>query len=115
MANKVHVKSGDTVYVLSGKDRGKKGKILRVLPKEQRVIVEGVNIIKKHQKPRSDYHQGGIIEKEAPIHSSNVMLVCPRCNKPTKIAKEVSESGQRSRVCKKCNEIIDLIKETKKD
>jgi len=111
----VHVKSGDTVVVLSGKDRSKKAKVLKVIPKEQKVVVEGVNIIKKHQKPRNNYQQGGIIETEAPIHSSNVMLVCPRCNKPTKVAKEVSENGQKSRVCKKCKEVIDVIKEDKKD
>lgn len=115
MANKVHVKTGDTVVVLSGKDRNKKAKVIRVFPKEQKVIVEGVNMIKKHQKPRSEFQQGGIIEREAPIHSSNVMLVCPRCNKPTKIAKEISDNGEKSRVCKKCNEIIDVIKEAKKD
>ena len=115
VANKVHVKSGDTVIVLSGKDRGKKGKVLKVIPKEQRVIVEGVNIVKKHQKPRGQFQQGGIIETEAPIHSSNVMLVCPRCNKPAKIAKQISEDGQKSRVCKKCKEVIDVIKEAKKE
>ena len=115
MANKVHVKTGDTVLVLSGKNKDKKGKILKVLPKEQKVVVEGVNIIKKHQKPRNNYQQGGIVKKEGAINSSKVMLICPRCNKPTKVAKEILDNGQKSRVCKKCKEIIDVIKEEDKD
>lgn len=115
MANKVHVKTGDMVLVLSGKNRDKKAKVLKVLPKEQKVVVEGVNIVKKHQKPRNAYQQGGIIEKEGAIHSSNVMLICPRCNKPTKVAKDILDNGQKARVCKKCNEIIDVIKEANKD
>jgi large subunit ribosomal protein L24 len=107
MTPKVHVKSGDKVVVLSGKDKGKQGKILTVFPKESRVIVEGVNIVKRHTKPNRQNQQGGIIEKEAPINSSNVMLVCPRCNKPTRIAKKFLQDGQKVRQCKKCNEVID--------
>ncbi len=113
MANKVHVKKGDTVYVLSGKDRGKKGKVLRVIPDDMMVIVEGVNMTTKHVRPRSAYQQGGIIHQESPISSSKVMLVCPRCGKPTKIAKEFLDNGQKVRKCKKCNEIIDVISEKK--
>ena len=115
MTKKVHVKTGDMVLVLSGKNRDKKAKVLKVLPKEQKVVVEGVNLVKKHQKPKNNYQQGGIVEKEGAINSSNVMLICPRCNKPTKVAKDVMDNGQKSRVCKKCKEVIDVIKEADKD
>lgn len=103
----LRVKKGDTVVVLTGKDRDKKGRVLAVIPKKERVIVEGVNIIKKHQRPSRKYPQGGIIEKEGSIHISNVMLVCPKCDKPTRIGARVLEDGRRVRVCKKCKEVID--------
>jgi len=112
--NKVHVKKGDTVIVLNGKDVSKKGKVLAVYPENSRVLVEGVNMSTKHKKPRSQTQQGGIIHQESPIHSSNVMLVCPRCGKPTKVGKKILETGDKDRVCKKCNETIDNIKEVKK-
>ena len=115
MASKVHVKKDDVVVIISGKDRGKKGKILRVDPKKSRVVVEGINIVKKHKKPRSANQQGGIIEQEAPLHSSNVMLVCKKCNKPTRVARKILENGDKVRACKKCNETIDIIKKAKKD
>lgn len=114
MANKVHVKKGDTVLVLSGEDKGKKGKVLRVLPSSGRVIVEGVNMVKKHVKPRSVNQQGGIINQEAPISSSKVMLICSKCKQPTKVGKLILEDGQKARVCKKCKEIIDMVKEAEK-
>jgi len=113
LRNKVHVKTGDLVYVLTGKDKGKRGKVIKVFPDKGRVTVENVNIVKRHTKPRKADQQGGIIEKEAPIHSSNVMLVCPRCDKPTKIGKQILENGQKVRVCKKCKEVIDVIKDVK--
>ena len=109
MSNKVHVTQGDTVYVLSGKDGGKRGKVLKVFPKESRVLVEGVNVVKKHKKPRQ-MNPGGIINQEAPIHSSNVMLICEKCKAPTKVGKLILENGEKARVCKKCNEVIDIIK-----
>jgi len=112
--NKVHVKKGDTVIVLNGKDVSKKGKVLAVYPENSRVLVEGVNMSTKHKKPRSQTQQGGIIHQESHIHSSNVMLVCPRCGKPTKVGKKILETGDKDRVCKKCNETIDNIKEVKK-
>ena len=115
MANKVHVRKGDTVYVLSGKDKGKKGKILAVNPEDMSVLVEGVNMSTKHRKPRSRYQQGGIIHQESPISSSKVMLVCSRCKTPTKIKIDVSEDGHKDRVCKKCGEIIDTQKEARED
>lgn len=107
MTPKVHVKSGDKVMVLSGKDKGKQGKVLSVFPKDSKVIVEGVNIIKRHTKPSRDNQQGGIIEKEAALNSAKVMLVCPRCNKPTRIAKKFLQDGVKVRQCKQCNEVID--------
>jgi large subunit ribosomal protein L24 len=109
LKSKVHVKKGDTVIVLSGKDKGKKGKILRVLPSEGKVLVEGVNMVTKHVKPRSATQQGGRVEQESPINSSKVMLVCNRCHKPTRIGKVLMENGQKARKCKKCDEIIDVI------
>jgi len=113
--NKVHVKKGDTVLVLSGKDKGKKGKVLGVFPKDGMVLVEGVNMSTKHKKPRGRYQEGGIIHQESPINSSKVMLICERCKSPTKVGKKIFENGQKARVCKKCNEIIDIIKEAKAD
>ncbi len=114
MNNKVHVKKGDTVIVLNGKDESKKGKVLAVYPENSRVLVEGINMSTKHKKPRSQTQQGGIIHQESPIHSSKVMLVCPRCGKPTRVGKKILETGEKDRVCKKCNEAIDTIKEVKK-
>lgn len=103
----LRIKKGDTVKVLSGKDKDKKGRVLIVMPKEERVIVEGVNIIKKHQKPSRKYPQGGIIEKEASIHISKVLLVCPKCDRPTRIGVRFLEDGRKVRICKKCGEVID--------
>ncbi len=103
----LRVKKEDTVLVIAGKEKGKKGRVLAVLPSKERVIVEKINIIKRHMKPNRKYTQGGIIEKEAPIHISNVMLLCPKCNKPTRIGNRLLESGKKVRVCKKCQEVID--------
>ncbi|BAT72211.1 large subunit ribosomal protein L24 [Thermosulfidibacter takaii ABI70S6] len=100
------IKREDFVVVIAGKDKGKKGKVLRVIPKRQRVVVEGVNIVKKHQKPTATT-AGGIIEKEAPIHVSNVMLVCPKCGKATRVGFAFLEDGTKVRKCKKCQEVID--------
>ncbi|QNO14780.1 50S ribosomal protein L24 [Alkalicella caledoniensis] len=107
MANKVHVKTGDKVTILSGKDKDKQGKVLSVFPKEGKVIVEGVNIVKRHTKPTRENPQGGIIEREGAVESSKVMLVCPRCNKPTRAAKKFLQDGNKVRQCKKCSEVID--------
>lgn len=108
MANpKVHVKKGDTVLVITGKDSGKKGKILEVQPKAGRVIVEGVNVVKRHTKPTQAAPQGGIVQKEAAIASSNVMLFCPRCNKPTRIGKKEMANGATVRQCKHCGEVFE--------
>ncbi|SEG07109.1 LSU ribosomal protein L24P [Caloramator fervidus] len=101
---KVHVKRGDTVLVITGKDKGKTGEVLKVFPQKNRVIVKGVNIVTKHVKPSMANRQGGIIKQEAPIHASNVMLYCTKCNKPTRIAHKFLEDGSKVRVCKHCNE-----------
>ncbi len=106
MAGKVHVKTGDTVMVLSGKERGKKGRILAVSPKEGKVIVEKVNMVSKHVKPRKMGEAGGIIKAEGAMYASKVQLVCPHCGKPTRIAHKIYEDGSKARICKKCNESL---------
>ena len=98
--SKVHVKKGDTVIILSGKDKGKKGKVLEVSPTEQKVIVEGCNMITKHAKPRKMGETGGIIKAEAPLYACKVMLVCPKCGKPTRLGHTVDKDGKKVRVCK---------------
>ncbi len=104
--NKVHVKTGDTVVVLSGKDKGKQGKVLQVSPKEGKVIVEGLNVVTKHVKPRRQGEQGGIVEAEAAMYASKVQLVCPKCGKATRIAHKILDDGSKVRVCKSCEEEI---------
>lgn len=100
------IKTGDTVVVLSGKYKGKKGKVLRVIPEKESVVVERVNLVKKHQRPTKDVQQGGIIEKEAPIHRSNVMLICPSCSQATRVRK-LERDGARVRACVRCGQPID--------
>ncbi|NLI59040.1 MAG: 50S ribosomal protein L24 [Clostridium sp.] len=114
MKNKIHVKKGDTVIVLNGKDKNKKGKVIRTIPDKSMVLVEGVNMVKKHVKPRPPMQQGGIINQESPIHSSKVMLVCSRCGKPSKTKITVYENGSKDRECKRCGEVIDSIRGPKK-
>ena len=97
----MNIKKGDTVVVLSGKDKGKQGKILSVLPKESKVIVEGGNVATRHTKPRKQGEQGGIVKREAPIYACKVQKVCPKCNKPTRIGHKV-EGDKKVRICKKC-------------
>lgn len=103
---KLHVKKGDTVQILSGKDKGKQGKIISAFPKDAKVVVEGINKVKRHAKPSMKVPQGGIISKEMPLNVCKVQLVCPACNKPTRIAHKI-QGGKNSRVCKKCGELID--------
>ena len=112
MRNKIHVKKGDNVYVLSGKDRGKKGKVLEVIPSKRMVIVEGINMVTRHVKPRNKYQQGGLVNQEATIYVDKVMLVCDKCGVPTKVGKKYLENGSKARVCKKCEEVIDILKDT---
>lgn len=104
---KIHVKKGDLVMVITGKNAGKKGKVLEVLPKEGRLVVEGVNIVKRHTRPNQKMPQGGIVEKEPPIASSNVMIFCSKCNSPRRINKEIMANGKKIRVCNKCGEAFD--------
>ena len=101
---KVHVKKNDTVIVISGKDKGKTGEVLKVSQKKGKVTVQGVNVIKKHQKPNRANAQGGIIEKEGAIYSSKVMLYCTKCKNATRISSKILEDGTKVRVCKKCGE-----------
>ncbi|MCL4439772.1 MAG: 50S ribosomal protein L24 [Firmicutes bacterium] len=103
---KVHVRKGDTVLVTAGKEKGKKGKIINVDPEKSRVIIDGINIVKRHTRPTQKLPQGGIMEKPAPMHSSNVMLYCTKCNTPTRINKKVLGDGNKVRVCKKCGEVL---------
>ena len=103
---KFHVKKNDLVMVIAGKDKGKSGKILSVLSKKNRVIVEKVNFIKRHTRPSAKQRQGGIIEREGPINISNVMLICTKCNKPSRIGKKSLEDDKKVRICKKCGEIL---------
>ncbi|NLH37670.1 MAG: 50S ribosomal protein L24 [Thermotogaceae bacterium] len=105
MAQKI--KKGDTVEIISGKDKGKRGEVIQVMPKEEKIIVRGANIVKRHQRPTGQLKQGGIIEKEAPLYWSKAMVVCPSCDKTTKISFRILEDGSKVRVCKKCGEIID--------
>jgi len=104
--NKVHVKTGDTVVVLSGKDKGKQGKVLAVSPKEGKVIVEKINIVSKHIKPRRMGEPGGIIKAEGAMYASKVQIVCPRCKKPTRVGHKLYEDGTKSRICVKCGEAL---------
>ncbi len=103
----VRVKRGDTVAVTAGKERGKRGKVLRVLPAGGRAIVEKLNMIKRHQRPTQKLRQGGIIEREGTIPLSNVMVVCTKCDRPTRIGIQVLADGRKVRVCKRCSEMID--------
>lgn len=102
-----HVKKGDTVIVITGKERGKRGKVLIVLPAKRRVIVEKVNMIKRHQRPTQRLRQGGIIEREGTLNLSNVMVVCGKCDRPTRTGIQMLAEGKKARVCRRCGEIID--------
>ncbi|MCL6513536.1 MAG: 50S ribosomal protein L24 [Alicyclobacillus sp.] len=104
---KMRIKTGDQVVVIAGKDKSKKGRVLKVLPKENRVVVEGVNIVKRHTKPSPAHPEGGILEREAPIHASNVMLVDPKTGEPTRVGYKFLEDGTKVRYAKKSGEVID--------
>ena len=108
-ASKLFVKSGDTVMVMSGEDKGKTGKVQKAFPAEGKIVVEGVAMVKKHQKPRGQGMPGGIVEKEAAIPACKVMLVCPKCKKPTRVAHKFidGEKARKVRACKKCGAAFD--------
>ncbi len=101
------IRKNDTVLVMAGKDKGKKGKVRFAYPKKQKLLVEGINFIKKHSKARGQAKQAGIIDLEAPIHVSNVMLFCDKCNHPTRIGFRLLEDGRKVRICQSCHEVID--------
>jgi len=101
------IRKNDTVLVTAGKDRGKRGKVRFAYPKKNRVLVEGINFIKKHSRARGQVRQAGIIDFEAPINVSNVMLLCEKCNHPTRVGFTALEDGKKVRVCRKCKEVID--------
>ena len=105
--NKVHVKTGDTVVVISGKDKGKKGTVMAVSPSERKVIVEKVNMVSKHVKPRRMGEPGGIIKAEGAMYADKVQLICPRCKKPTRIGHKILEDGSKIRICRKCGEAFE--------
>ena len=101
--SKVHVKTGDKVVVINGKDRGKQGKVMQVSPSEGKVIVEGVNIVSKHVKPRKMGEAGGIIKAESALYADKVQLVCPKCGRPTRVGHMIDDKGKKVRVCKKAD------------
>ena len=108
MPAKLHIKKNDQVKVIAGKEKGKTGKILTVMPKKGCVIIEKVNFVKRHTRPSGQARQGGILEKEAPIHISNVMVVCNKCNSPVRVGQKALEDGKKALYCKKCGELLDL-------
>jgi large subunit ribosomal protein L24 len=101
------IRKNDTVLIIVGKDKGKKGKVRRALPNEDKVIVEGLNTIKRHSKTKGQAKQAGIIELEAPLHVSKVMLVCNKCDKPARVGLRFLEDGKKARICRVCSEVID--------
>lgn len=101
------IRKEDNVLVITGKDKGKKGKVRFVYPKQNRVLIEGVNMIKTHSRARQQVRQAGIIEREAPIAISNVMIICTRCNKPARVGFKILDDGRKVRICRSCKEAID--------
>ena len=103
-----HVRKNDSVVVMAGRDRGKRGRVLRVIPDKGRVIVEGVNFIKRHTRPNPQRNiKGGIVEREASVSASNVQLVCPECSNPTRVGRRLLDDGRRVRYCVKCKGVVD--------
>jgi len=102
------IKKNDNVLVIAGRDRGKKGRVLRVIPDKGRVVVEGVNFIKRHTRPNPQRNvKGGIVEREAPLHASNVQLVCPECSAATRVGRQRLDDGRSVRICRKCKGVVD--------
>jgi large subunit ribosomal protein L24 len=102
------IRKNDNVVVISGRDRGKRGRVLQVMPEKSRVVVEGVNFIKRHTRPNPQKNvKGGIVEREAALSAANVQLVCPECGKPTRIGRRLLDDGRRVRFCRKCNGVVD--------
>jgi large subunit ribosomal protein L24 len=103
----VEIRKNDSVMVIAGRERGKTGKVLRVLPEKDRVIVERVNLVKRHSKPKGPQQPGGIVEKEAAIHASNIMIMCDKCNAPVRVGRKVLADGTKIRICRRCSEALD--------
>lgn len=103
----IKIKKDDKVKIIAGKDKGKVGKVIRVIEKKNRLLVENINIVKRHTKPNAQNRQGGILESEAPIHWSNVMLMCSKCIEPVRVKTKTLDDGKKVRICRKCSEIID--------
>ena len=102
------IRKNDNVVVITGKDRGKRGRVLKVLPEKNRLIIEGVNVIKRHTKPNPGRNiKGGLVEREAPLHASNVQIVCPECGKATRIGRRILGDGRKVRICRKCEGVVD--------
>ena len=102
------IRRNDNVLVMAGRDRGKRGRVLRVLPAANRIVVEGVNFVKRHTKPNPGKNiKGGIVEREASLHASNVQLVCPECGAATRIGRQVLDDGRKVRICRKCEGVVD--------
>jgi large subunit ribosomal protein L24 len=102
------IRKNDNVVVTTGKDRGKRGRVVRLDPDKNRVLVEGVNFVKRHTKPNPQKNvKGGVMEREAPLHASNVQILCPECGKPTRIGKKILDDGRKVRVCRKCDGVLD--------
>ena len=102
------IRKNDSVVVITGKDRGKRGRVLQLVPAKNRLIVEGVNIVKRHTRPNPRQNvKGGVVEREAPLHASNVQLVCPECGAPTRIGKRLLGDGRKVRICRKCDGVVD--------
>jgi large subunit ribosomal protein L24 len=103
----LHVRKNDSVMVIAGKERGKTGKVLRVIPKKSRAIIERVNMVKRHTRARGPQLPGGILEKEASIHISNLMLMCDKCNAPVRVGRKILEDGEKVRVCRRCGDHLN--------
>jgi large subunit ribosomal protein L24 len=101
------IRKNDTVLVITGKDKGKKGKVRKSLPKEDKIVVEGLNMIKRHSKTKGQARQAGIIELEAPLKASKVMIICNKCAKPARIGYRILDDGKKARICRACSEVID--------
>lgn len=101
------IRKNDEVLVIRGDDRGKKGKVHRSFPRDERILVEGVNFVKRHMRPRPNVKQAGIVEREAPIHVSSVMLLCSKCHRPTRVGFRILDDGSKVRSCRRCGEVVD--------
>jgi len=107
IAQRFHIKKNDLIMVTQGREKGKSGRVLKVLPEKEKLLIEKINLIKRHTRPHGQQRRGGILEKESPLHLSNVMLLCEKCNKPVRIRHRSVEGGKKVRVCHKCGESFD--------